>query len=305
MISFSAPNDFLGSLKRACHDFEVWWEVQSDDKKMKWSEWAGTSLKEMMRDREVTIRFLQSSDVSLRLAAISLVAEYWPPSERFAADTLRLAFDDPEPKVRGAALMALWQMKQYISDPTKFLDRLFCRLFPVSVQEAIKIRRGLAEKQLLAKKMWNEAWQKAAGSHALRMAESREVTESYLHHPEPEVRCAAIMALGHHWGPDQQFPQICERLVFEDSNAKVRSLALSCLAGCYVQTDDTRIGDLIAQLVLNESEPHTIRLAAYHALLMIRGMPIEALSEAMSTHFRFPEDVDWAFVKRESKRGRS
>ena len=57
----------------------------------------------MLRSRDATIRCLHAPERGLRLAALSLIAEYWPATEPFAAEALRLAFEDADPIVQARA----------------------------------------------------------------------------------------------------------------------------------------------------------------------------------------------------------
>jgi len=148
MTVFEPSRDLEGAAAQARSDFESWRRVRGDKKDARWAEWAGDDLAAMMRDREATIRLLKSETVRLRLAAASLLAEYWPASERATPEVLRAAFDDPEPAVRGAALYAVWSSRRYVSDPSGFLHRLFPRLFspPTPREDDIKAaRRQVAE----------------------------------------------------------------------------------------------------------------------------------------------------------------
>jgi hypothetical protein len=77
----------------------------------------------------------------------------------------------------------------------------------------------------------------------------------------------------------------------------VRLQALAALSGYYLHTDDRRIGEMVARMVYDDSSPLELRRDAYQTLFSIRGMPTDALLKAASPAFRFPEDVDRAFVE--------
>lgn len=298
MIPFTPPQDFTAALEQARRDIAIWNGAIGDDADQKVAEWAGQHRKALLLERETTIRFLQSPDRDLRLAATALVALYWLPDERFAAHTVRLAFRDPDAAIRGAALVALRMLRHLVSDPADFLGRLLGDIFPAPSMQAVEERkRKFAEHSAYAQQAFRKMWEEGAGSHVDAMLESRDATEAFLTHAEPQVRCAAILALKHHWQPDDKFPRLCERLLLEDPDLEVRGLALSGLAGCHALTDHKRVGELVAQLVLSDSEPDTLRAAAYRSLLMIRGMPVGMYVQAVSPDFRFPADVNWDLVK--------
>jgi len=307
MTVFEPSRDLEGALAQARSDFESWRQVRGVKKDARWAEWAGDELAAMMRDREATIRLLKSETVRLRLAAASLLAEYWPASEQVASEVMRSAFEDPEPAVRGAALYALWTSMFYVSDPSGFLGQLFARLFsPLPDDDAIKeMLRQVGERRRRRQEVARNMWGRCAGMHAERMCESRPVAESYLADPDPNLRRAALMSLRSHWrlGRDKDFGETCERLVFEDPDVEVRSLALGFLSLCYLDSDDSRVGCLAAQLVVDDSAPRKLRATAYLALIVIRGLPIDAFIAASRSSSRFPEGVDWAFVDSFLRRG--
>jgi hypothetical protein len=102
------------------------------------------------------------------------------------------------------------------------------------------------------------------------------------------------MILKDHWGPDSKFIKSCEEIAYNDPDVQVSSMALAVLSGCFIRTDDRRVGELIARLVRDESKPKMLRSTAYSSLLTIRGMPIDDFLAA--TDSTFPAKVDWAFV---------
>ncbi|SRR5579875_1172457 len=140
-----------------------------------------------------------------------------------------------------------------------------------------------------------EQFKEMAGPILYEMLESRAKTERYLDDPNPKNRCIAICLIDHHWGPDERFAIKCEKLIREDSDPEVRGCAVSCLGAYYGESNDVRIGRLFAELVFEESEPTLVREAAYRALFSLRGLPIVFWPSL--SRFRFPDDVDWVFVR--------
>lgn len=138
--------------------------------------------------------------------------------------------------------------------------------------------------------------EKAVGpGHAARMYESRPAAESYLTHVEPSLRAAAMRVLAMHWGPDDPFQAVCQRLLSEDPDRDVRSLALRYLSMCCRGTNNARLGKLAAGLVYATAEPRELRMAAYELLFDLRGFFGHPPRPA-SLPAAFPEDVDWSFV---------
>ncbi len=169
-------------------------------------------------------------------------------------------------------------------------------LFPLSEASVAGANRTVKEIGELVSATVRRISHKLAGPHLAAMLESRVSAQSYMTHADPQLRCAAIVVLSMHWGNTAELAQTCEELLFYDPSLKVRLQALVAIEGFYGGTDDPRIGDMVARIVFEESHPSELRHAAYRALFAIRGMPTASLLRALSASFRFPEDVDRAFV---------
>jgi HEAT repeat protein len=261
------------------------------------AEWAGEGLKKMKREVGATLLSLASPETSVRLAAVSLVAEHWLGPERFAAEILRLAFEDPDSVVRGGALFALSLSSKYVADPTGYLHRLLTELFSATGATYAPNRLGAIEEWgARIKETRRKRLRDMAGPNASRIMECRASAEAYLRNDDANLRLAAILALQYEWTPNKEFEQHCERLLTDDPDIEVRSVALISLAGCYAHTDDKRVGQLSAQLVYDDATPRALRRAAYSALFCIRGVPEDGIGPLRRADFRFPDDVDWAFV---------
>lgn len=240
---------------------------------------------------------LNAPETNLRLAAISLVAEHWLAGQQFASDVLRMAFHDVEPAVRGAALTALPLNAQHIVDATRTLRKLLAELFPLQTPR-VSLRQNRLEfmERLLRKAFGEERF-----AHAKPMFQSRSLAEACLEHEDLEIRRAALVVLEAHCEsavpgePDEQFGKTCERLALTDRDTSIRSLALGCLGSLYAAAGNARVEQLIAWIVFDASEPLEVRISAYRSLLEIRGRFV--FDGAVSESFRFPEDVDWGFVK--------
>jgi hypothetical protein len=80
-------------------------------------KWAGRDLSRMMVSRAATRSFLDHHDPNRRCAAVCVAMLYWGTrDEFFAADCLRLAFEDADCMVRGAALRSLSFLSPHILD---------------------------------------------------------------------------------------------------------------------------------------------------------------------------------------------
>jgi len=144
-------------------------------------------------------------------------------------------------------------------------------------------------------------WRKEAASLVDKMLQDRKEAERQLKHPDWTVRCTALSILEHHWeaASDADFAQRCEELGLRDIHPQVRSNALRSLGVCYENTNDLRIGTLLAQVVLDEMQAPEARRGAYLGLYHVRGRCFQWPRDLNDppTVLRIPEDIDWSFVK--------
>ncbi len=297
MTPSSEPQGLPESLSRARRDIEAWRRACVEEALAETAPaWVREDLETLMQDNDAIVRFLRSESTRLRRAAISLVGLVCPRDQRFLPDAIRLAFEDPEPTVRGAGLAALWRLREHVASSGAALVGLLDELFAASPQNDAEAARFIAELRFARKRLWETAWRNAAGAHAPRMGENREFTRSYLTHRDPEVRCAAIIALQQHWEPSGALSALCEELSLRDPDVKVRALALACLSGHYAGTNDKRVAGIAARLARDGSEANEVRIAAYRALLAVRSPLSQAAWAAAMPTFQFPEEVDWRLV---------
>ncbi len=300
-VVFNPDGPFDEICERAARDVQEYRQALQGEMNVHWKAWAGDQLDEMMNNPSVTSNYLVHSDAVKRLAAASLVAEYWPPNEIFASACLRLAFGDPEPTVRGAAIACLLnRVHPFIQDPVgsfeellQFLRKLEPKI-PVQVaRDAKRAASGFSER---ANQRTKRLCEQLAGPHLSEMLTGRTATELYLNHPDSNLRRAAVLVLYTHWKSTSDLRSICKRLIREDCDTNVRTQAQDVLAGAYAGTDDAEIGQLLARVVSDESQPVDLRQHAYASLSVVRGMPARRWLDVVSREFRFPEDVDWSFV---------
>jgi hypothetical protein len=125
-----------------------------------------------------------------------------------------------------------------------------------------------------------------------RVGESEAVAFRHLCHPKPKYRIAAIVLLAYRWGITSEAEAVLEQLLFSDPDADVRGLAATEIGAYHRRSGNRRIGDMLARVVNDESESAQVRESAYRALFLLP----EAFMPFPSIAFRFPDDVDWAFV---------
>ncbi len=160
--------------------------------------------------------------------------------------------------------------------------------FKASLEQSLKEEPRARE---LSERMWREL----AGAQTDEMLASPEKAEKYLRHPSWKLRLAAISILRMVWEPNERLATECEKIAFDDPHVQVRETALFTLACCFEGTNNARIGALLAQIVSDSGSPEGVRKSAYEGLFRLRGLPVSATP--LPGKYRFPEDVDWEFVK--------
>lgn len=133
-----------------------------------------------------------------------------------------------------------------------------------------------------------------AGPLLEEMTSSVECGLGYLRRREPNLRLAALYAVGLLSKPTAEFARECETMTMEDPDSRVRAAAVQSLAGCYAATRDLRIAKLLAEIVTDEDLATEIRRAAYHGLFLVHGL---TSIEDLAPDFRFPEDIDSKLVQ--------
>jgi hypothetical protein len=123
---------------------------------------------------------------------------------------------------------------------------------------------------------------------------SKEATYRNLNERDPKIRFAALSVIDIKWGVTEQIVHLCEELARNDSDAKVRGVAVICLSGYYRKTGHPRIIKLLATISSSESESLEVRKAAYSGLFSL--LEPDPLKWPLAPDFRFPNDVDWAFL---------
>jgi hypothetical protein len=144
-------------------------------------------------------------------------------------------------------------------------------------------------------------WREEAGSAVDRMLQDRTEAERALKDSDWKVRCTALSILQHHWELDsgRDFAERCEDLGLHDVDPQVRGCALITLGMCYENTNDERIGKLLAEVVFNETEDSHARRGAYMGLYYLRGRAFQWVGGSSDRPhiIRVPDDFDWSFVK--------
>jgi hypothetical protein len=210
---------------------------------------------------------------------------------------LRLAFEDPDCKVRGAALRSLSLLYPHILDRTGWLGDLFAavRPGPSPPSDFLKKRQTREELESRLAKYREQArrrWEELAGAYATQMESSQAAAEQFLDHSEANLRRAAIQVLASKWQAKEILAAKCEMMLVNDPDISVRQCAVHALGWCYLGTDDSRVGCLLANIVCDNSAPQELRTVSYRGLICLR-MPPSALPQKLLLGL---PDFDMAFV---------
>jgi hypothetical protein len=133
-----------------------------------------------------------------------------------------------------------------------------------------------------------------AGPFVRELALSRITTYQHLNNQDPKIRFAALALIHMNWGVTQQIADLCEKTARNDSDAKIRGLAITCLWSHYKEKSDSRIGKMLATIVCDEREDPDVREVAYRGLFYLREIVPAQLPSPLG--FKFPDDIDWGFV---------
>src|SRR5206468_2304275 len=120
-----------------------------------------------------------------------------------------------------------------------------------------------------------EWWKRLATPFLDAMLRSREQAQACLEHSDSKVRFVALDVLSHHWEPNRDLAQVCEKMVFSDPDPEIRAVAATTLGACYARTADSRVAKLLANIVSDGSQPSPVRVSAYHSLFAVQGLILE------------------------------
>jgi hypothetical protein len=286
-----------GAFGRALRDVEEFDEVSPGRAETKWKYLGGKNLRSMRQSFKVTKNYLNHADSNKRLCAACLVGDYWDPKEIFVSPCLKLAFWDPETVVRGAALRALCKLDRFIHDSTGYLKNLLQSITePYSQKDQKQLKQletEVADEIEKLNHIMQKQWKELAGSHLANMLKDVAAAINYLSHPDPNLRRVAMSIIYNHWKPTPEYSRLCENLLINDPDFAARFTALDILISYYFDSNDVRIGELLANIVYDNSKPINFRKLAYKGLFNVRGMPSRI---SFFNKIQFPNEVDWSFV---------
>ena len=164
-------------------------------------------------------------------------------------------------------------------------------------QHILAIEAGLKSLDAKIDEGVKQDWHQLAGAHLAEMLADRSAAERYMNHTDPRLRRAALSVLFFYWKATDSLRLASERLMTEDPDPAVRLDALATLCACYANSDDDRIGRVLAEITRDESAAVEFRRLAYEGLFAVRGIPVQSWPRVHAADF--PNQVDWAFVDQE------
>lgn len=268
---------------------------------------AGASLVAMRLCRDTAEKYLLDDDANLRVAALLLIDNYWFQSENSLRLLEKIAIESDDPRMRGLALNSLRRQDARIQ--SKNLKEVVKSIFPRDPrlgEVAASIRQlcqeesegWIAESNRQFALASQRRLEVLAGGELNAMLVSREMTQSYLSHPDSKLRCAAIILMSMHWKGGEELVANWEFVVANDSSDDVKQEMICALADYYGGSNDCRVGKLLATLVRNTLQSLIVREAAYQALFQLRGIPAGnwPVVKKLECGFHFPDQVIWEFV---------
>jgi len=122
--------------------------------------------------------------------------------------------------------------------------------------------------------------------------EKKEALDN-IHNPNPAIREVSLHLSAFYWGMADDIADLCENLIYTDSNERVRLVSVKILGFSYSETKDSRIGRFLSKIVKDENWSDQARLAAYYALIKVDGRHNHGVSQYKLSLM----DINWLLVE--------
>jgi hypothetical protein len=122
----------------------------------------------------------------------------------------------------------------------------------------------------------------------------RAVAVRGLEDANPRIRRTSLYLLVEHWDQGAEVVGRCEQMACDDPDVEVREDAIRGLGHYYADSQDRRIGKLLATLTRSEQEPAAVRLEAFRSLIVLSGRA--TCWPKLLLALEFPQDVAWELV---------
>jgi len=267
-----------------------------------------------------------------RLSAINEFARVESNNQSWIEQVHRIAFDDPDARVRGAAWFALARawcdsknhhllvglaarefIKRFgVCADRDLIERTIPHWFAAVAHEADRVGQDEAFARTKDDYLY-----RLAGDDAPNIGTSPDAAAQFLTHPNAGHRIAALFNLGRAGIDAGQYAVQIHDLIDEDPDVRVQSAAVNALGQIYRSTSERAVETFLARIALDESRRDHTRYMACHALLTVRGLPYtswpicrarsgsEERLALLKNLFRFESavgvdwgaDIDWVFVE--------
>lgn len=106
------------------------------------------------------------------------------------------------------------------------------------------------------------------------LKEYREEVHSFLNHPHPDLRRAALMVFTLYW-KEAQYESIARKFMVEDSDDFNRLSGLIYWAGYYTGTQNETVAKQLREFIFNDTLDRDFRGGAVIRLLYVLGIPFD------------------------------
>jgi hypothetical protein len=132
-----------------------------------------------------------------------------------------------------------------------------------------------------------------SSEHFNLMMESREYTHSMLASTNPRTRWAALQILALRWSSYQEFAEVCERFL-DDESEDIRVLAISRVSKSNFGSHDLNYIKKFIGIALDESLNLRLRRISYFGFLDVIGEPVASRPDIFKLFVEL--DVDYAKI---------
>jgi hypothetical protein len=189
----------------------------------------GESLPRLTESRQYAEEALQSGKPEVRIGSVLLIKDRWRPTRGLGPVLERLAFFDPDTRVRGAAVLCLLRHGGVLLSSSPRAD-IISEIIAACISASDRARLLSRMEQTLSESpqggyqpiVRQIAARWAGAATVQRMCESREITGKFLQDPDPGARIGALILIHHQWNAAREYAELIERLAFDDVEREVR-----------------------------------------------------------------------------------
>lgn len=160
-------------------------------------------------------------------------------------------------------------------------------------------REPFARRHHLILERIRPSWERIFADRLDSVLTSQDATVAFLADENPVYRDGALSILAHYWPPDQTLESRFRAILSEDSDARVRASAISCLISLHQGDGNREICKLLASVFANRLEVQLVRKMAYCGILQIIG---RAFTPEISMYLKSGDvevlsELDWKMIQ--------